>query len=136
MFERLTKLFKRVRGEEVAQLQREALVDVLIRTMYADGHLALPENERLEQLEEELPWESVTPVTTYVNAAIARVRGAVEDADEDRALLASVADRLGTAEMRRSAYDACDDLARSDGEVSEAETRFLDRLRAVLLEAE
>ena len=127
--ERLRNLFGKVDAAALTQPQREALIDLLLWTMYVDRMLALSENDRIDQLPEELSWESVTPFPTYLNASFARVREVLSDEDEARKLLDDIYARLGTDAARRRAYDACLDLADIDGQVAEEERRFLEGVR-------
>lgn len=129
MLEKLKGLFGRVNGSGMTQPQREALVDLLLWTMYVDRVLALPENERIERVGSETSWDSATPFPQYLNASLARVRGILADDAKAEAFLEDIYERLGSSEMRRQAYEACRTLAQSDGEVAEEERRFLERIR-------
>ncbi len=129
MLARLKGLFHKFEELSISQPQREAMLDLLLWTMYADRVLALPENERIDQLPDELSWDSVTPFPLYVSTALARVRESLADPDEAQALMDDVYARLGTEAMRRRAYDACRDLSGLDGDVSEEEAAFLERVR-------
>jgi hypothetical protein len=129
MIDRIKSLFERVGDAPVSQPQREALIDLLLWTMYVDKRLALPEGERIDQVPEELSWEAVTPFPQYLNARVARVREVLSDAQQDEALMDEIYARLGTDAMRRRAFDACADLAQVDGQVADEEARFLERVR-------
>lgn len=130
MIDRLRALFGKITAGEAAQHQREAMIDLLIWTMYADGRLALPENDKIDSLAEELPWDSVTPFQQYLNTSIARVRSVLADEEKSDELLGDIYGRLRDDEMRTRAFRACRDLAQVDGEVDEAESVFLDTVRA------
>lgn len=129
MLDHIRSLFKRIGSAADEQSQREAMVDLLVWTMYADNILTLPENDRIDQVTEEMSWSSPMPPQQYVNVAIAKVRDAIDDPEEGEAFLNDISDRLGSAKMRMHAYEACRDLAKADGEVVDKEMHFLSTVR-------
>lgn len=112
-----------------AQLQREAMIDLMIWTMYADKLLSLPENEKIDQMTEEMEWKSPTPPSQYVMIAISKIRDVLEDEAKAAEEMDSIYERLGTDDMRRDAYTVCRDLARADGEVADEEVNFLNTIK-------
>jgi uncharacterized tellurite resistance protein B-like protein len=111
-------------------MEREATIDLLIWTMYADNLLALPETEKLDQITQEIPWDSPTRPDQYINSAFSRVRDVVADSTLADGFLADVSRRLGSRKARTQAYELCRELAQSDGQVAERETQLLKRIRA------
>ena len=107
------------------QHQREAMIDLLIWTMYADSRLALSENDKIDRLAEEMGWDSPTPAGQYLNTSIAKIRDVLDNEDNASAVMDSIYERLGSDEMRRKAYRACRELAAVDGDVADEETEFL-----------
>lgn len=130
MLDQIRSLFKRIGGAEAEQKQREAMVDLLIWTMYADNVLSLPENDKIDQLTAEMPWDSTIPAQQYMLTSIARVRDAVEDSGASEALLEDIYKRLGSDAMRRRTYEACRDLAHADGEMAATEMHFLNTVKS------
>lgn len=130
MLDQIRSLFKRIGSAADEQGHREAMIDLLIWTMYADNVLALPENDRIDQFTEELNWNSATPPQLYVNISIAKVRDVIDDPAKADVLLQDISDRLGSDTMRTQAYEACRDLARSDGELADEERDFLDTVKS------
>lgn len=128
MLKPLRQLF-RPTDEEPTQEQREALLDLLLWTMYADHVLALSEHDQIDEVAEAIEWTSVTPIAQYLNAAVARIRDVIGDAEATDELLERINERLATDTMRRRAYEACYELAESDGEIASAEINFLHQLR-------
>lgn len=129
MLDQIRGLFKRIGSSADRQEQREAMIDLLIWTMYADNVLTVTENDRIDELTEEMRWNSGTPAPQYLNVSIARVREALDDPEKSESLLDDIHERLGSHDMRVRTYEACRDLATADGEVAERETRFLARVR-------
>lgn len=129
MLDDLRGLLNYVGRRADAQRQREAMIDLLLWTMYADKLLALPENDRIDQLADEMEWNSPTPASQYLNAAIAKIRDVLEDAEKAVVEMNSIYERLGTDEMRKDAYMACRDLAQIDGDVADEEREFLNSVK-------
>lgn len=129
MLDDLRSLLNYVGRRADAQKQREAMIDMLLWTMYADKLLALPENDRIDQLTEEMEWDSPTPPSQYLKVAIAKIRDVLDDDDKAAVIMNSIYERLGTDEMRRDAYVACRDLAKVDGEVADEEVDFLNTVK-------
>lgn len=129
MLEQLSGLLERIGSAANAQKQREAMIDLLIWTMYADNVLTLPENDRIEKVSEEMKWESAMPAAQYLNLSIAKVRDVLDNQAKADDLLEDIRTRLGTAEMRREAYEACRDLAKSDGEIADKEMDLLTTVK-------
>lgn len=92
----------------------EALLQVGIAAALADGVCDERERGHLDALARAVGAESST----------ALARGGSLNAD--------LADRLGTPEARQAAYDLAVAVCHADGTTNEAETRFLDTLRATL----
>lgn len=129
MLEQIRGLFKRIASTADEQKQREAMVDLLIWTMYADNVLTLPENEKIDQVTDEMSWNSTVPAQQYIYASISKVRQALDDSEEAELLLNDISERLQTDAVRLRTYEACRDLANVDGEMDEKELTFLSRVK-------
>jgi uncharacterized tellurite resistance protein B-like protein len=129
MLEQIRGLFKRIVSAADEQKQREAMVDLLIWTMYADNVLTLPENEKIDQVTDEMEWKSATSAQQYIYASIAKVREALDDPEKAELLLDDISERLNSDDMRMRTYEACRDLASVDGEVADKEMHFLNAVK-------
>lgn len=129
MLDELRDLLNDIGRKADAQQQREAMIDLLLWTMYADKLLALPEADRIDEVSAEMEWESATPATQYLQVAVARIRDVLESEEKAAAEMDSIYERLGSDEMRRSAYEACLDLAKVDGEMADEELAFLNTVK-------
>ena len=58
--------------QNLTQPQREAVFDLLLLGMYADGNLKLAENAQVFSLTEQLGWESYQDRSEYSETATAR----------------------------------------------------------------
>lgn len=116
-------------ASHVPQQQREAILDLFIWTMYADRHLALPENDSLDEMAGDMEWSAVTPVSQYMNHSFARIREVLDDPEKSDQLLDDIHRRLEGDHMRQTAYEMCHDLAHVDGQFADREQDFLNRVR-------
>lgn len=128
MIDRFRHQLKQFHAAHAAQGQREAAIDLLVWTMYADAALTLPEQDHIDTAVEALTVPNL-PMQQYLRASVAKVRDALRDQNQADVLLKAIKDRLETDTVRRRAYEAALDLARSDGEVADEEARLLSRVR-------
>ena len=118
--------------EGVTQEQREALVDLLVCTQFADQHLALAEQEQLEKEIKKLGWESGTAPGQFLNASVARAKSALEKDDLTTEYLREIAARLENGDARAKALAAAERMVGIDQNASPSEKVFLDMVRKVL----
>ena len=129
MIDQFKGFFERIGHAADAQKQREAMIDLLIWMMYADNVLTLPENDRIDQITEEMEWDSPNRPSVYVNTSIAKIRDVLADDGKAQELLDSIDKRLGSDKMRKEAYEACRELANADGQVADEEMKLLNRVK-------
>ena len=120
---------ERTREAGASQKEREAVIDLLIMTMYADRFIDTAENDAIERVVERIGEDA--SLGQYMNASIAKVRHTLGDEAKQRALLEDVNERLGTERMRTLAYQAGRAVARADKEMADEEEQFLSSVRAV-----
>ena len=116
-------------NQEVAQSQREALVDIVVWAMYVDGSIKHEENVQIDEVVTQLSATTAIPLTQYLPTAIAKIRDVWTTSDKSDQLLATINERLATQEMRNTAYALCEAVTRADDELADAEQAFLARLR-------
>lgn len=113
------------------QPEREALIDLLLLTMFIDQRLTLAEGGLVDREVAALQWEGRGKVEDYVEAATRSIRERRSTDDGRSNILASVRERLNSPEARQRAMAVCQALVAVDG-VDTAETSFLDDCRKVL----
>lgn len=118
-----------LKAQDVTQAQREALIDLVVCTMYIDGTIRYEENEQLDEVVARLDLDAEAPLTLYLYKAIARLRDFWHDTEQIDALLAEHAARLDSPALRQTAFALCEAVAQSDDELAEEEGDFLGRLR-------
>jgi uncharacterized tellurite resistance protein B-like protein len=132
---RLQRLFGNATAKPadgLVQPQREAIIDLLLVSMYADNRIATSEDEMLETELYAFSWESGISPENFLNASTARIRAALVDEAKTQALLESIRQRLGSAAAKQRALALCDKLLQSDQNSSEAETNFQKRVKGLL----
>ena len=105
--------------------QKQALLDLLVVGMYADGNLASVEDDRIEGLLDTIKFSSDGARDRFMNASITRVRNHAGSPESARAFVAEIAKSFPTPDVRRQACDVLDDLLSSDNQVAEKERQLL-----------
>ena len=116
-------------NQNVAQSQREALIDLVVWAMYVDGRIDYEENEQIDEVIEQLSTSSKIPIRSYLYTAIAKIRDAWNDADRAERTLNDIDTRLGTDELRHAAYALCEAVTHADDQLAGPEVVFLERLQ-------
>ena len=127
----LTDQLERTHEAGASQEEREAVIDLLVMTMYADRFIDTAENDAIERVTEQLDGDASLPLSQYLNTSIAEVRQTLGNKEKQHALLEDVNERLGTDKMRALAYQASRAVARADDEMADEEEQFLSSVRAV-----
>ena len=115
-----------------AQQEREALVDLMVWTMFVDRHVARAEQGFINERAGNLPWEGAYSLEVFVDASIRRIRDTLGSETAEEAYLEDIQGRLGSPEACRRACDACADLAKVDGDLAPAEAAHLERIHGRL----
>ncbi len=132
MLDFISRFFSFSPEDGLRQKQREALVDILVWTMYIDKYLALSEKEDIEREMASMTWHSVTSIEQYYDESVTRARDVLSRPAKAAAYLEDIKSRLGDEATRGSALDACRQLANADGKIVPTEEAFLDSLRKAL----
>jgi hypothetical protein len=113
-----------------AEPQRQALLDLLMLGMYADGHLASAEDVTLHQLLRRMGLESKYDQDRELDAAVTRVRQHLESPAAAEAYVKSLAQRFSSPELRRQAAEVLEQFLDSDERLTTVEHQFLATVRA------
>jgi hypothetical protein len=113
------------------QTQREATLDLLILSIYADSHISLVEEEALQNALQNLGWESVIPRDIYFCNSLRRARDASADEPALAAYLMEKTAVFQSQDAKAEALKHLGDLIKSDG-TSPDEGGFLAKLHAAL----
>ena len=115
---------------KLSQQQMEAIADILVLAMYADGHVSLLEDEQLNEKIDALGWDENLSPSQYLGLATAKARGA-GSLEEVKTLLHSCSKALESAEAKQYAFDKTLELLEADG-FNDDEGSFVHQLRQVL----
>lgn len=114
------------------EAQREALLDLVTLAMYADGHLAQSEDQRMLRLLDKLGLTADYERTRQYDAAIARVSRHSQTAAEARQYALERSQVFDSHEQRRLVSQALDEIVTSDTHVSDTENSLLSLVRETL----
>jgi hypothetical protein len=112
--------------------QRQAILDLAVLAMYADGHLAAAEDDRVQRLLATLCDASDYERTLLYDAAVGRVSRYTTATDTQRTHAIALTRSFTTPEQRRQVEEILSDLMASDTKVSSPENAFLAAIRAAL----
>lgn len=128
---RIHSLFGSLATSKSEQTQTEAIIELLIMTMYADKSLTLEEDEAITKYIKTLQWKSPMSVEYYLGIATAKVRKAFESPEKVRSFLEDISNRLETVELKTQVLQICNQLAMADSEFSSQEREFLQLVTQV-----
>ena len=113
------------------QDEREALIDLLLFTMYVDNQLSIAEDKMLDEDLGELEWDSSESINSYVDRNIPRIRILRTDETRRTQFFESLRNRFASYDSRQRALNHCQNLARVEGTVA-SEKEFMDKVKAYL----
>ncbi len=112
----------------IDQAEREAVITLMLVTMYADKKLMLEENATLRRYEKLIKWESGRSLSDFFGNTIATVRSAMRDEAKLTALITGACDRIGSEAIRTLTIKACNDMAAADFKKDSSEQLLLARI--------
>jgi hypothetical protein len=118
--------------QNMNQKQREALVDLLLLGMFADGSLKVSDDQKLLSVIEEIGWESYQTPDLYFQSAIAKARDAADTEVGTLARLRKINEGLASDEMRPQAIERLEQFLSLDGQPGVEESKFLELAKATL----
>ncbi len=112
--------------------EQRPLLDLVLLAMYADGHLASAEDERIHRLLTALGHVTEYERAQEYDAAVSRLSRPTSTAEGLRTRAVELASGLPTREQRRWVQATLDELVTSDRHVSLAESELLAAIREAL----
>jgi len=109
--------------------QQQALFDLLVLVMYADGHLSATEDEQLQRLLAAMGYADELDRQRAFDAVVTRMRPCLQSIQnaKDQALL--LADAFAGRRQQKQVLAAVESIITSDGHVSTWENTLLSELR-------
>lgn len=105
--------------------QKQALVDLLVLGMYADGNLDLIEDEKARRILNVIQFSSDSARQYFIDASFARARKHSGSAMATRNYISEIANAFPTPTMSRQVYLALEDSLFSDGRMADQECELL-----------
>ncbi|MCD6052672.1 MAG: hypothetical protein K0Q55_4090 [Verrucomicrobia bacterium] len=118
--------------KDFTEAQKQALLDLTMLAMYADGHLASAEDARVHRLLSGLGYATEYDRDTQYDAAISRVSRQALTVKTAQAHAVKLAEAFTTPVQRLKVHDLLGDLVTSDSRVSLQEGEFLSVVREAL----
>jgi hypothetical protein len=113
-------------AQNMNQKQREALVDLLLLGMFADGWLKVSDDQKLRSVIEEIGWESYQTPDLYFQSAIAKARDAADTETGTRSRLKKINEGLASDDTRQLALERLERFLSLDNESALEESKFLE----------
>lgn len=112
--------------------QKQAVIDLVVLTMYVDRNLAAVEDERIKCMLEAMGFATQYDRAREFDASVTRVRPHSEVPGVARSQAARLAAQFTTPEQRMTVLHAIEAIVSADGSVSPTEIVFLETIMAVL----
>ena len=134
IFHRLGAAFGRAKEQSEVDEEHQAIVDLLVLTVYADERVSQEEMEALARFDvEHQDWDGGDfSVTEYLGPSIAKVRAAVGSPLDTDQLLRDVAAKVTTPALRSAVPGYCEAVAQADGQLSANEAGIIAKIRQAL----
>ena len=133
LFKKLFQKSEAPKDDGLTQPQREAIVDLLNYCTYADNSVMLAEDRLITDTVAKFNWDpKAAPFDQFDARSVGNARNARESQVYRAKFLASIKDRLGTAEVKGQALDLCKELFIADGAFADEEDEVFQDLRKLL----
>ena len=109
--------------------QKQALFDLLILAMYADGHLSSFEDEQLQKLLAGMGFVEEIDRQREFDAAVTRIRPALQSIYKAKELALGLADEFTARPQQKQVFAAVEQIMTFDNNISTWENTLLMELR-------
>ena len=109
--------------------QKQALFDLLILAMYADGHLSSFEDEQLQKLLAGMGFVEEIDRQREFDAAVTRIRPALQSIYKAKELALGLADEFTLRPQQKLVFAAVEKIMTFDNNISTWENTLLSELR-------
>jgi tellurite resistance protein len=133
MLNKLQSFLNITHHQESKQHENEAIIELMMMTMFIDKSLKLSEHDAIEKYAKSLNWKSPISFEYYLNSATAKVRNALSTEEKKKNFLKDINSRITSPETKNKVLQTCQDLAGGDGELSPKEKEFLQLVAEFLV---
>jgi len=109
--------------------QKQALFDLLILAMYADGHLTSFEDEQLQKLLAAMGFTDEIDRQREFDAAVTRIRPSIQSIYKAKELAVGFADEFTLRPQQKQVFAAVEQIMTFDNNISTWENTLLSELR-------
>jgi 6-phosphogluconolactonase/glucosamine-6-phosphate isomerase/deaminase len=109
--------------------QKQALFDLLILAMYADGHLSSVEDEQLQKLLAGMGFVDEIDRQREFDAAVTRIRPSMQSIYKAKELALGLAEAFTARLQQKQVYAAVEQIMTFDNNISTWENTLLSELR-------
>lgn len=115
----------------MTQPQREAILDLVILSLFADSHLSLKEDTALQHALDKIGWEALKPRDIFFMNSMRRAHIAVQTEADKTAYIQSRAKEISGVWTKTETLSLLQSVISSDG-VTTDENVFLSQVKAAL----
>lgn len=109
--------------------QQQALFDLLILAMHADGHLTSCEDEQLQKLLAAMGYAEEPARQREFDAAVTKIRPSIDSIHKAKKLALELADAFTVRSQQRQVFTMVEQIMTFDNHVSNWENILLSELR-------
>ncbi len=109
--------------------QNQALFDLLILAMYADGHLTTHEDDQLQKLLAAMGFSEEPDRQREFDAAVTRIRPSIQSIHKAKTLALLLADAFTLRTQHKQVFAAVEQIMTFDNNISTWENTLLSELR-------
>jgi hypothetical protein len=114
---------------EFSAAQQQALFELLVLAMYADGHLTTVEDEQLQKLLTAMGHTEEFDRQREFDAAVTRLRPFIQSIQQAKEQALLLAEAFTTRSQQKQVYEAVQQIMTADKHVSSWEGTLLSELR-------
>jgi nicotinamide mononucleotide adenylyltransferase len=111
-----------------SQHQQQAMFELLILAMYADGHLTTVEDEQLQELLKAMGYTEASDREREFDAAVTKLRPFIQSIQKAKEQTLLLAEAFTTREQQKQVYAAVLKIMTADNHVSTWENTLLTEL--------
>ncbi|MBF2017361.1 MAG: TerB family tellurite resistance protein [Rivularia sp. T60_A2020_040] len=131
MREKLSLTLSEIAKQDVTQNEREAIIELMMMTMYSDKNLKLAEDELIQEYVSNIKWESPLSLEFYFGKVTPKIRTALQDKEKMNTFLEDINNRLENEAVKTQVLQLCNDLAIADADFSAEEKELLEHISQV-----
>src|SRR6185503_19996529 len=114
---------------EFSETQQQALFELLILSMYADGHLSADKEGQLQKLLAAMGFTEESASQREFDAVVTKIRPFTQSIHKAKTLALSLADAFTARSQQKQVFAAVEEIKTCDQHVSNWESTLLMELR-------